>query len=443
MRIIKYILLVSLVSSSCLARERGGAKGRKQGKSEPKTVTIKVPIEPNKTAQNQMLKGILAGSLDEVKQAISAGADVNKLDADGRTPVWLAVRRGKFNIVNLLLESGVNSDLLKDNKVAQAVVDELKGDIAKCLGLLASKGVDFSFAEPSMAQAIRLLTLKDDAQTESQSKQEAQENPVVHPEPKQEPVVQTEVQDQPISKALPLSQAQIEAQAQLNKAIFDGSVDQVKQAISAGASVNHPDVNGKTPLALAVLLKKTDVVIVLIESGAKVDPKTMQDAAKIGDIKTMLAIVKSGADVSPYMQEYMRMCTRIHDRKLTEAALELMQELIARGYNINDIWKIQANDGGIYEKLDGRGLKLVLEKGANPNQVTTVHRYGGQTPLMMAISRYNTQAVKTVVEAGADVNQKAIAFTVKGQQMLTPLSYAITNGKSEIIQYLLEHGAKE
>lgn len=62
-------------------------------------------------------------------------------------------------------------------------------------------------------------------------------------------------------------------------------------------------------------------------------------------------------------------------------------------------------------------------------------RYG-ETPLMLALSRGNSRAVKMLLEAGADANKAAPFY--RGQ---TPLMYAMRNGSPESVEALLKHGA--
>jgi uncharacterized protein len=60
---------------------------------------------------------------------------------------------------------------------------------------------------------------------------------------------------------------------------------------------------------------------------------------------------------------------------------------------------------------------------------------GGMTPLLLGIRQGQTEVVKTLVEAGADVNQ------VSGGDKTSPLLMAAVNGRFDLGMYLLERGA--
>jgi ankyrin repeat protein len=62
----------------------------------------------------------------------------------------------------------------------------------------------------------------------------------------------------------------------------------------------------------------------------------------------------------------------------------------------------------------------------------------GLTPLMVAIFKENKSEVKRLVEAGADVNRVGRAFTPLTSAVV---QHGISRNMTDIIQYLLEHGA--
>jgi ankyrin repeat protein len=93
---------------------------------------------------------------------------------------------------------------------------------------------------------------------------------------------------------------------------------------------------------------------------------------------------------------------------------------------------------------DVTAMRLLLAYGADPN-ITT---FGGTTPLMAAAgvnwvffqtfdegAEKLLEAVKLCVELGQDVN-------AANSMGLTPLMGAANRGSDDIIQFLVEHGAK-
>ena len=79
---------------------------------------------------------------------------------------------------------------------------------------------------------------------------------------------------------------------------------------------------------------------------------------------------------------------------------EILQEILKRGYNVNDIWTSSA----VYS--NDEALKLSLKHGANPNHVFELPDRPGliYTPLVFAIASRSQTSVKVLLDAGANIN---------------------------------------
>jgi ankyrin repeat protein len=90
-------------------------------------------------------------------------------------------------------------------------------------------------------------------------------------------------------------------------------------------------------------------------------------------------------------------------------------------------------------------VKLLLQKGANPNVYVEGNGIINSTPLLKAIGRQNAAMVKLLVEAGADVNVPAHRYYQPKEQDLSPLMHAViatyTRDTMGIFEYLLAKGA--
>ncbi|XP_068435979.1 kinase D-interacting substrate of 220 kDa B isoform X1 [Clinocottus analis] len=112
--------------------------------------------------------------------------------------------------------------------------------------------------------------------------------------------------------------------------------------------------------------------------------------------------------------------------------LEILQELIKRGANVNlddvDCWTalISAAKEGHIEVV-----KELLENNANLE-----HRdMGGWTALMWGAYKGRTEVVQLLLEKGANPN-------ITGQYSVYPIIWASGRGHAEIVHLLLQHGAK-
>lgn len=122
------------------------------------------------------------------------------------------------------------------------------------------------------------------------------------------------------------------------------------------------------------------------------------------------------------------------DKAIEIANIEIVELLIEYDSNINI-------DNLLYLSIASEHIeltkKLLVERGANPNNITTNESgYNRQAPLKLACSKQNFKMVKILVENGADVN-------LKGYEGRTALFNAIeaTKANKDIIKYLIQNGA--
>jgi ankyrin repeat protein len=282
------------------------------------------------------------------------------------------------------------------------------------------------------------------------------------------------------------------AQALLLKAIANDSKEEIMRAIRIGADVNYVQ-GGMSPLLMAILLKKDEALLFLMEQGAQPNKTMFEYAASLGYIKmayllariigldingtycfnstetTLLQyainnaigcngcntscdivrttlnegvndyyeviamLIKDGAQCDDNTTAHF--CAVLPPNK----AMPLLQELINRGYNPSSY----LSHSVIYSSEEI--LRLVLKNGANPNHVFAVGNIEGSicTPLFNAIMDGASQSIiEILLNAGADINQKANPYpgqwfdTVK-----TPLACAIFCRRQDIVELLVRRGA--
>ena len=203
----------------------------------------------------------------------------------------------------------------------------------------------------------------------------------------------------------------IEAGANINKpnkkkftplmiAALCGKSNIVEHLLNANADVDKPNHNGATPLFIAAQNGHVDVVKYLIDHGADVDKPNHNGAtplfiaAQTGDVNVVKYLIDHGAEI---------------DKERNDGATPLF---------------MAANQG------DLEIVQLLLDNGAKVDHKNKQ----GNTPLMFAVSQGHLDIVQLLLEKEADVNQA-------NEQGETPLFIAAEQGHVDVVKYLIDHEA--
>lgn len=188
--------------------------------------------------------------------------------------------------------------------------------------------------------------------------------------------------------------------AAIISAIRSGDRRTVEKLIAADPEiVNAKDLAGSTPLHHAAGFGTLETVKLLLDKGAGVNARNRRSSTPlhwaIHDEAKVRLLLSRGAAINA---------------KQIEGRTPLYQAAVLAGGNTV--------------------LRFLLEKGADPSLATLV----GQTPLMTAAGRGDTEAMLLLIGKGAAINTKNGA----GE---TALMAAATNGNPRAVQLLLEKGA--
>jgi ankyrin repeat protein len=219
------------------------------------------------------------------------------------------------------------------------------------------------------------------------------------------------------------------------RAVKSGDVGAVEQLIASKSDVNAGQPDGTSALHWAVRANNLVLVNRLIQAGANVNAASrygvtpLSLAAGTGNAKILEALLKAGAN-----------------QRQAESLLHDGQTLLM----------LAARAG------DAAAVNLLIENGANVNAAET---RTATTPIIWASIANRPRVIKTLAEAGADVNRKsALAnFPHTGQAVLeeayeegvsyvgqtplpkggwTPLMYAAREGSLDAVRALLEFKAE-
>jgi ankyrin repeat protein len=250
-----------------------------------------------------------------------------------------------------------------------------------------------------------------------------------------------------------VNEAQGDGMTALHWAAVNGDVALTDMLLQAGGNVAaRTRLGAYTPLALAAEAGHGAVAAALVEAGADVNAEdssgttVLMLAAAGGNVDTIRLLVDNGADVHARenaMEQTALMFAAAYNRV---GAIGL---LLAHGARLDATSKVvnvaalssgRGGGGGGGGQPRGRGAPADgsravagLDRPYNYNEL--VGTQGGLTPLLFAVRQGYMDAVKGLVDAGADVNR------VSAGDKTSPLLMAIINGHFDLAQHLLDRGA--
>jgi ankyrin repeat protein len=387
--------------------------------------------------------------LGEVRKLLAQGADPNKKEKNGRTPLMEAAACGYTDTIRVLLENGADvyaTDMVGWTALFWAAFSRR----TEAMRLLVAKGADINANDNEKKSALFWVASSGDTDTvktllEMGAKANAKDSHGWTP---------------------------------LMIAAYLGHLDTVRVLVEKGADVQVRDKDGNTAKSLAEKYKFNEIVVVLKSasrspqkritstpsgsspaigssssagapaqgtknSNAASIPATppaatpalpknemlnerLLQAAESGDTTEVLNLIREGAGVNAVGATYgntalMKAAARGYTNTV-RALLEKGGEVDARD-NAGRTALMEAAFGG-YTDTAG----LLLEKGANVNASDAE----GWTPLFWAAFSRRSGTVRLLLEKGADVN-------AKNKHEDSPLIHAAYAGDTETVGVLLEH----
>ncbi len=256
------------------------------------------------------------------------------------------------------------------------------------------------------------------------------------------------------------------ADAPVADAVMNGEVAVVRSLIAAGADVNVPQGDGMTALHWAAFQDDADVAQVLINAKANVEAETrigairpLSMAATNGSAAMIDLLVDAGANVNS--------ATTTGATPLMAAAtsgsMDAVGRLLDQGAFVNARETANGQTALMFAAWENRAevVALLVERGAhaglsswivsmveprfdddgNPRPAGRSRApgansvMGGMTALLFAARDGHLDAVRALVEGGANVDQ------VAGGEGSSPMVIAIANGHYTVAKYFLDSGA--
>ena len=362
--------------------------------------------------QIRMAPLTLATMMGHTKAAellIQLGADVNIRHEDGGTPLHLSIFLGRFELMELLIKEG--ADVNAKNRRGDIPVSGLK--------------VPWAFT--------RFLTNLFDIELEQK---------------------EVEVGRAKIAEMLNINPFQ-KAEGVANdvwEAVFIGDLKVVKQAIADGIDVNARNPQfGEPILSTVALMGHTEIITFLLEKGADINARNrdgntaLHAAAFLGRAEAVKLLLEHGVDVNVRNNDggsaidsatldwgitqgilgFLQIKVDEAEVKAGRAkVVRLLAGRIKNALQSHNLWKASV-DG------DLSTIKTALDNGSDLNALDPQF---GLPPLGWAALHGQTEAVKLLLEKGANINNRH-------RDGSTALHSAAFLGHVETVKLLLEKGA--
>jgi len=287
-------------------------------------------------------------------------------------------------------------------------------------------------------------------------------------------VVEPKLVEQSQTGPQEVTRKEIDPHTLIHKAILENSPETIRFLLGQGVDVDYADKNGMSPLTVAILSRCNYATENLLDRGANVTAQwngmsLLQLAFFMNDLDAMNQLIRHGVGLNGDGGNGWSVLSQVIQKGRTRPELiEVAKNMIHQGAKVGSAEIYSAIISG--EKADIPLVELMIQKGVDVNadefgvvlvvesvrmwnanviqllvnsgaNLNKVAKRGAETTaLTVAITSGLLERVKFLVELGADVNQKIHSPGSKVE--VSPVQYALEKRQPEIVQYLLQHGAK-
>jgi len=215
-------------------------------------------------------------------------------------------------------------------------------------------------------------------------------------------------------------------------------VDSARLLLRAGADATRANRTGVTPLYLACANGNAAMLRLLLDAGA--DPNgsdptgetPLMTAAKVGNLESVALLLERGAAVDARDPEFQQTALMMAVR---ENHPDVVRLLVERRADVNARTRTGRTPPWVLpNSIPGFGHGIGIVRGGLPDRGFRYLIPGGLTPLLYAARDGRLEAARTLVAAGANLNDT-------DPNGITPLLMAITNNHMDVARFAIEQGA--
>ena len=413
-------------------------------------------------AKPAIVDAAMNGDLKQVRSLLRETVDVNAAQPDGMTALHWAVHRNDLEMTKLLLAAGADFRTANRTGARPLYLAAVNGS-AELIATLLDAGEDPNAVLTTEAETVLMLTAYTgnpaavavllDRGADVNARQFRGQSAVMWAAAEGH----TEVVKLLIDRGADLSFSSAAStkperrpaggMTALLFASREGKVDAARALIDGGADVNQTGADNTSPLLIAIVNGHYDVASLLLERGA--NPSTADGNGR-SPLYTVIDLrnVQWSQGPAPELPQ--------------EQHLAMIEQLVAAGADLGvkvtgkighrgsfDMRWTDLKGGTPFLRAAWNGdievMRLLLERGADPTVVTEKNETallllaGAGWPLGQGYIRSDEEIIAAldllVEELEMDVN----AATTEG---ITPLIGAVFKGTNNVVQYLVDHGAK-
>jgi ankyrin repeat protein len=408
---------------------------------------------------------VLRDQEQAIATLLEAGADPVVINRNGISPLFLAVQNGNTRIVSMLLDAGADPNTLSESGETILMTAAHTGT-PEVVDMLLASGALVDARDPDFQQTALMIAVREghseviDILLSHGAKVDARtrvgQEPVYLP-----PCKGTGCGSEGVGinrSGVPHRGERFDRKGGMTPLLYaarDGSTEAARRLLENGADLEIREANGITPLLMALLNNQLEVAYMLIDHGAAINVDDFYGRSPL-----FAAVDYRNLDMNSDREDDPQ--DNYVDR---EPILDMIRYLLDHGadvnartkewppekkwlYSLNDVSWVDMTGQTPFIRAAASGdvpaMKMLLEYGADPH-ITT---YEGTTALMAAagvnwtVAQTYTVSPEALLEAvtlnvalGADVN-------AANSMGLTALLGAANRGDNPIIRYLAAQGAK-
>ena len=231
-------------------------------------------------------KAVLTGNSQAVEILINEGANVNAQDAKGVTPLYKAALEGNKNSINMLLKAGAQMKARKEGGRASVRLDDAHKNASKETPLhYAARNGEASSIEALLGKGANINAIDQNGDTPIhvairngrvdavEALLKADKDINKNQKALSLLMLAEMLGHKGIAEKLRSIDAQNMTQKELHKATLQGDIKTIRALLKKGADINIKDESGNTPLHDAVRKGDIDSVKILLKAGAKTNIK--------------------------------------------------------------------------------------------------------------------------------------------------------------------------